>query len=58
MEHNGYKINSDEQFKTMYRVAPTGRGGSIPTSLAGLFTSKAEAMKFIDNYKAQSKKKG
>lgn len=58
LEYEGFKIQKDEKWATMFRVAPSGRGGSIPTVLAGLYQSQQQAKDSIDSYRSQSKKKG
>lgn len=58
LEYQGFKISQDEQWNTMYRVSPAGKGGSIPTVLSGLYQTTVAAKDSIDTYKAQYKKKG
>lgn len=58
LEYQGFKISKDSQWPAMVRVSPAGKGGSIPTTLSGLFSTGADAKKAIDAYKASYKKKG
>lgn len=58
LEYQGFKISKDEKWATMYRVSPAGKGGSIPTTLSGMYQTVGQAKDSIDAYKAQYKKKG
>ena len=57
IEYEGFKIMKDETWTTMLRVAPAGKGGSIPTVLSGLYSSQAEVQKSIDTYRSTHKEK-
>jgi len=57
MEYDKYRIVQDEQFQTMSRVVLAGKGGSIPTVLTGLYTTKVEAIQAIEKYKSSHKTK-
>ena len=48
LEYQGFKISKDLQWPAMVRVSPAGKGGSIPTTLSGLFSTGADAKKAID----------
>ncbi len=54
MDYLQYKIISDENFPTMKRVVPVGKG-SVHMSLRGLFTGIREAVKSIDSYENKRK---
>lgn len=58
LEYEGFKISKDEKWSTMYRISPSGKGGSIPTVLSGLYQNTPAAKASIDAYRAQYKKKG
>lgn len=49
-EYKGYLIRPCRQFPSQVEVQVVGRGGKIPNSLTGLFTSRTAAMEAIDTY--------
>ena len=57
IEYEGFKIVVDENWGTMFRVKPAGKGGSIPTVLAGLYSTTDLAQKGIDTYRSTHKEK-
>lgn len=57
MIYDKYEIVQDSAFGSMYRIKPTGKGGSIPTVLSGMYTTTSEAVKSIDRYTSSFKQK-
>lgn len=49
-EHKGYYIKQNKVTPQHYIIVTTGRGGKIPLSLEGIFTSSKLAAEAIDRY--------
>jgi hypothetical protein len=50
MTYKGYFIKPSKVSPNLYVVSTEGRGGKIPDSLTGQFTSRGIAMMEIDKY--------
>lgn len=50
MEYRGYLIKPAQNNPKCYTIATEGRGGKIPNSMNGLFTSTGIAKQLIDMY--------
>lgn len=50
MNYKGYLITPSKTSPGLYGVATEGRGGKIPNSLTGGYTTRGEAIKDIDRY--------
>ena len=57
MKYKGYLIMPSKEAPQVYSIATEGRGGKIPNSLGGMYTTRAIAMSDIDRY-LETKEKG
>lgn len=48
--YEGFQVKPHKQNPASYVVVTDGKGGSIPSTLEGLFTSTSIAKRAIDNY--------
>lgn len=48
--YRGYQVKPHKEQPTSYVIVTDGKGGSIPKSLEGLFTSRTIANNTIDHY--------
>ena len=50
MKYKGYLIMPSKEAPQVYSIATEGRGGKIPNSLGGMYTTRTIAMSDIDRY--------
>jgi hypothetical protein len=55
--HSGYQIKPHKEVPTCYIIVVDGKGGKIPKTLEGLYTSPTLAMQHIDKYVDSKDKK-
>lgn len=48
--YEGFQVKPHKNNPASYVIATDGKGGSIPSTLEGLFTSTGIAKRAIDNY--------
>jgi hypothetical protein len=50
LDHRGYYIKPKKEHPYCYVISTIGKGGTIPDSLSGMYTTKTLAKTDIDNY--------
>lgn len=56
--YQGYDIKPHKEIPSNYIIVTSGKGGKIPASLEGLFTSVGLAKTLIDRYLEKKDTKG
>lgn len=58
IEHKGYFITANKNTPNIYSISTTGKGGTIPDSLSGMYNDRNLAKIHIDRYIDGKNKKG